>query len=646
MKFPSSIRRGAHTCALFAALSPCLSIADQTIAGNLTVTGSASVAADANVGGNLDVEGNTLTLGNNAGNYGVGTFYLPSGSDGAGWRLTRLSAWLWEVDNAGTVAPAMRLDASNNLTLYSGSTAALTLNPSAQSLSLGSATLTADGTGLATNGAVVVGGALTATNYTVSNGAVFGGSTGLALNAGGTDQNITLSPSGSGNVIVNGNLGVGTATPGAKVDVAGNVRISSTSSALLGVGTPGASDNGAFDFFASPTVAATSSFPNIFAQFQIRAYSSVRNTTKPHVAGLVVANEVTSGGARSGLVVDVGTPASYSSSAGILRGVYSISTHAGSGAVGSVVGQLSMAANYSASGVAANLWGSRSMAFNGNSNLATSVTTNMAAAVLSLQNAGSSSVVSTAKGVDVENIYNSGTITDTYGVYVGDVTAGTQTNKPFSFYASDPDADNYFAGNVGIGTALPSVKLDVVGDVRFSGGVNGMSLFRDDKWNQAVGLWALFHNTTGRANLAIGNAAMEQNTVGELNTAVGASNLSGSSTLGSNISGNANVAFGHQALNANTSGSNNSAVGTYAGSQITTGSFNIAVGYNAQLPSPTADNQLSIGNWIYGVDGKIGIGTPAPAAKLHVTGATRFDGPVRIAPQGDLSMGEFTSEPQ
>lgn len=45
-------------------------------------------------------------------------------------------------------------------------------------------------------------------------------------------------------------------------------------------------------------------------------------------------------------------------------------------------------------------------------------------------------------------------------------------------------------------------------------------------------------------------------------------------------------------------------------------------------------------------NGKVGIGTSAPSAKLHVAGTARFDGPVRIAPQGDLSMGEFTAEPQ
>jgi hypothetical protein len=38
--------------------------------------------------------------------------------------------------------------------------------------------------------------------------------------------------------------------------------------------------------------------------------------------------------------------------------------------------------------------------------------------------------------------------------------------------------------------------------------------------------------------------------------------------------------------------------------------------------------------------------TPVPTIVLSPGGRSRFDGPVRIAPQGDLPMGEFTHEPQ
>ena len=76
---------------------------------------------------------------------------------------------------------------------------------------------------------------------------------------------------------------------------------------------------------------------------------------------------------------------------------------------------------------------------------------------------GDTTTVTDSKGIDVQFGTNSGTVTNTYGVYVGDITNGTQTNTPFSFYASDASAYNYFAGRVGIGTAAPDDALEIEG---------------------------------------------------------------------------------------------------------------------------------------------------------------------------------------
>ena len=73
-------------------------------------------------------------------------------------------------------------------------------------------------------------------------------------------------------------------------------------------------------------------------------------------------------------------------------------------------------------------------------------------------------VVTKAYGVLVDDIQNqSGVITDTYGLYIGDQTLGAQTNTPYALYSADPGARTYFAGNVGIGTAVPGAALDVSG---------------------------------------------------------------------------------------------------------------------------------------------------------------------------------------
>ncbi|MEJ0054017.1 MAG: tail fiber domain-containing protein [bacterium] len=84
-------------------------------------------------------------------------------------------------------------------------------------------------------------------------------------------------------------------------------------------------------------------------------------------------------------------------------------------------------------------------------------------ASLTLGNANAS--FTNGYGLKINDLINTGSITSTYGVYVGDITAGTQTNRPYSFYAFDASAYNYFAGNTGIGTSSPATALEVGGDV-------------------------------------------------------------------------------------------------------------------------------------------------------------------------------------
>ena len=56
---------------------------------------------------------------------------------------------------------------------------------------------------------------------------------------------------------------------------------------------------------------------------------------------------------------------------------------------------------------------------------------------------------------------NTQTITNTYGIYIGDITSGTQTNLPYGIYQSTDDIRNYFNSDVGIGVTSPTEKLHV-----------------------------------------------------------------------------------------------------------------------------------------------------------------------------------------
>jgi glycine cleavage system H lipoate-binding protein len=97
-------------------------------------------------------------------------------------------------------------------------------------------------------------------------------------------------------------------------------------------------------------------------------------------------------------------------------------------------------------------------------------TTRVDGALIGLGN--NTGTLSNANGLRIENLINLGTITSTYALFVGDITAGTQTNTPYSIYTSDSGSFNYFAGNVGIGDTTPTYKLDVNGTGRFTGAVD------------------------------------------------------------------------------------------------------------------------------------------------------------------------------
>ena len=67
---------------------------------------------------------------------------------------------------------------------------------------------------------------------------------------------------------------------------------------------------------------------------------------------------------------------------------------------------------------------------------------------------------------------SNGRITNAYGLYLESITAGSAKN--YSIYSAG--GTNYFAGNVGIGTATPTQKLDVNGSVNVDGNITMNSI--------------------------------------------------------------------------------------------------------------------------------------------------------------------------
>ena len=187
--------------------------------------------------------------------------------------------------------------------------------------------------------------------------------------------------------------------------------------------------------------------------------------------------------------------------------------------------------------------------------------------------------------------------------------------------------------SVGIGTAIPSAKLDVSGDINASSSykIYGSKVFSVPNWNVFVGLAAGYSNTTGGFNTIIGTNAGDNNTTGNYNIYMG-------SYAGRfNTKGSGNIAIGSDASYWDSSGSYNTVLGYRAGHNSDTGSYNVFIGYHAGYYE-SGSNKLYIANndadppLIYGdfSASRIGLGTKAPGCALHIVNSGSYFGMLRI----------------
>ncbi|MFP5265480.1 MAG: hypothetical protein ACLGJB_26635 [Blastocatellia bacterium] len=145
---------------------------------------------------------------------------------------------------------------------------------------------------------------------------------------------------------------------------------------------------------------------------------------------------------------------------------------------------------------------------------------------------------------------------------------------------------------------------------------------------------AFFGARAGTSTTAGGNNSMFGNDSGRFNTTGGNNSFFGFEAGRSNSTGNGNVFFGDQAGYNNSTGGNNVFIGSQAGKINTIASNNTyigalsggssgitnatAIGANASV---TQSNSLVLGQ-----NANVGIGTSAPAAKLHVVGNATITG--------------------
>jgi trimeric autotransporter adhesin len=149
------------------------------------------------------------------------------------------------------------------------------------------------------------------------------------------------------------------------------------------------------------------------------------------------------------------------------------------------------------------------------------------------------------------------------------------------------DANTTGIRNTAVGSS--ALTSSIAAQYNTAIGYNALSSNETGGFNTSVGDASLEKNTTGVRNTAVGQGALNANTTGTDNTAVGKSALDVSTTA-SDL-----TAIGRDAGGANTTGSDNTFVGANAGANNTTGISNTFVGRNCSGSSAGANNQVVLG---------------------------------------------------
>ncbi len=166
--------------------------------------------------------------------------------------------------------------------------------------------------------------------------------------------------------------------------------------------------------------------------------------------------------------------------------------------------------------------------------------------------------------------------------------------------------NNNNTGNFNTSVGSHSLFSNISGAENTSVGFQSLHDNTTGENNSALGSGSLYFNTTGNYNTSIGNYSSHYSITGSENTAVGYQSLFSNATGSGNTAvgytslysstGWQNTAVGHHSLNNNTAGNYNTAIGYNSGSLVTTGYNLTLIGIDANPTSPTAADQITLGN--------------------------------------------------
>ena len=382
------------------------------------------------------------------------------------------------------------------------------------------------------------------------------------------------------NVTAAGNVGIGTTTPAAKLDVYGSgagygtiylggangistpasdttagASIAIGSSALSGQTSSAAYGNTAVGYQTLSGTMTTAAINNTAVGYQ--ALKSDTTGTKNTAVGYQSLYGSTNGGSNTAL----GYQALYSSSGNGNTALGYRTLPNNTGTQNTVVGNNSLTANS----------GSYNVALGDDSMITTSSgSTNVAVGYKALQhNTGSNNA-----GIGYQTLSNSS----------GD------NNVAFGFNALTINTSGTENVAIGYGALLDNATGDrniAIGSLALYGNYNSINYYYDCSPCEA----------TGSNNIALGQNVMQNYSSGSYNIGLG----SGSMSL--LTSGSYNIGFGIHTLQYITTGTKNVAIGTLVGSTtLATGSRNILIGIDDSTDTPASgtSNWMNIGNAIYG----------------------------------------------
>jgi hypothetical protein len=425
-----------------------------------------------------------------------------------------------------------------------------------------------------------------------------------------------------------GNVGIGTSTPTAKLDVAGDAKVSGT----LTVGGQSVVTANQLANYATTAQVASYATPTALYNNSGNAISSVDTDGKVNFASGLTAGSDASASGEAATAIGAYTKASGTYSTAIGGGTYA--SGAGATALG---GHTTASGAYSTSiGGFTTASGSYSTAMGSETTASGKYSTAMGSETTASGKYSTAMGSETTASGSYSTAMGIGTTANAYGsLVVGRFNVSRSENSPSTWVATDDlfiigngnhsyydedfnyvegnsnafvvkkNGETYIQGNVGIGNTTPTEKLDVIGNAKISGSltVAGQSVVTANQLaNSAYAKPTALYNNSG-------NAISSVDTDGKVNFASGlaAGSRASASGMGATAIGSYTTASGYDST---AMGSGTTASGTYSiamGTSTTaSGSFSAAMG-----TSTTASGDFSTA---------MGIGTTANAYGSLVVG--------------------------